>query len=61
MYRWLYKDIYLPGLTPEEESDQVGHLEHCLEGLREGAKCNAGESTPQKVLLKRCNFLTPAL
>lgn len=44
MYHWLYKETYLPNMTPGEYRDQVGHLEHCLEALREGVMCNADVS-----------------
>jgi len=41
MYEWLYRDIYLPDITPMEYKDQVGHLEHCLEALRESVMCHS--------------------
>lgn len=35
MYRWIHRDKYIPNITPLEIEDQIFHLEHCLEALRE--------------------------
>lgn len=41
MYRWIHKDKYIPNITEAETIDELGHLEHCLEALRESVMCHA--------------------
>ncbi|KAF2692090.1 hypothetical protein K458DRAFT_285376, partial [Lentithecium fluviatile CBS 122367] len=41
---YIYKDTYYPNLTANEEVYLKGHLDHCLEVLREQIMCSADTS-----------------
>jgi hypothetical protein len=41
---WMYRDFYLPDMADNEFNTMLGHVEHCLEGLRETIMCKADMS-----------------
>lgn len=44
VHRFMYRDYYLPDMSEAEMKAMLGHVEHCLEGIREYIVCKADMS-----------------